>query len=100
MIFKLQSGHNFVLETANYVQRGITKKIHKQESWFLLTTCRHMVLNISIKFHQDILKGFKVIERTRFCHRNCYLKSSKGHNSKSINTRVMVLVLCTSPNVG
>ena len=32
--------------------------------------------------------------------RNCYLKSSKGWNSKSINTRVMILALCTSSNVG
>ena len=28
-----------------------------------------------------------------------YLQSSKGRNSKSINTRVMFLELCTSPNV-
>ena len=28
--------------------------------------------------------------------RNCYLKGSKGCNSKSINTRVMVLALCMS----
>ena len=26
--------------------------------------------------------------------RNCYLKSSKGRNSESINTRIMVLALC------
>ena len=32
--------------------------------------------------------------------RNWYLKSSKGCNSKNINTRVMVLTLCMSPNVG
>ena len=32
MVLKLPSGHDFVLETATYeVQRGITKKIHKQE---------------------------------------------------------------------
>ena len=30
---------------------------------------------------------------------NCYLKSSKGRKSKNVNTRVMVLVLCMSPNV-
>ena len=46
-----------------------------------------------MKFHEDILNGFKVIERTRFCHRNCYLQSSKGQNSKSIYPRVMVLAL-------
>ena len=100
MVLKLQSGHDFVLETATYkVQRGITKKIHKQELWFLHCACRHMMLNICMKFHEDILKGFKVKELTRFCHRNCYLQSSKVHNSKNIYPRVMILVLCTSSNV-
>ena len=37
---------------------------------------RHMVLDICMTYHEDTLKGFKVIERTRFCHRNCYLQSS------------------------
>ena len=59
-----------------------------------------MLVNICMKFHEDTLNGFKVTERTRFCLRNCYLQSSKGHNSKSINTRVMVLAFCTSSNVG
>ena len=40
-----------------------------------------------------------VTEQTRFCFRNCYLQSSKGHNSKSINTKsygscVLHVVLC------
>ena len=35
-----------------------------------------------MKFHEDTLNGFQVTERTRFCHWNCYLQSSKGHNSK------------------
>ena len=58
-----------------------------------------MLVNICVKFHKDALNGFEVTERTRFCLRNC-LQSSKGHNSKSINIRVMVLVLCTLSNVG
>ena len=41
-----------------------------------------MLVNISMMFHEDILNGLKVIERTQFCHRNCYLQSSKGHNAK------------------
>ena len=41
-----------------------------------------MLVNISMTFHEDILNDLKVIERTQFCHRNCYLQSSKGHNSK------------------
>ena len=50
-----------------------------------------MLVNISMKFHEDILNALKVIERTQFCHRNSYLQSSKGHNSKNIYPRVMVL---------
>ena len=43
-----------------------------------------MLVNICMKFHEDTLNGFKVTEWMRFCLRNCYLQSSKGHNSKSI----------------
>ena len=57
-----------------------------------------MLVNICVKFHVDILNGLKVIERTLFYHRNCYLQSSKGHNSKHIYPRV--LALCTLTNVG
>ena len=56
------------------------------------------LVNICMKFHEDILNGFKVIERTR-CHRNCYVQSSKGHNPNNIYPRVKVLLLCTSSNV-
>ena len=59
-----------------------------------------MLVNISIKFHEDILNGLKVIEGIQFCHRNCYLQSSKGHNSKNIYQRILVLAICTSSNVG
>ena len=59
-----------------------------------------MLVNTCMKLHEDILNGFKVTGRTRFCIRNCYLQCSKGHNSKSINTRVMVLAFCMSSNVG
>ena len=58
--------------------------VHNQELLSLRSACRAVLVNISIKFHKDILNGFKVIERTRFCHRNCYLQSSRGHNSKQI----------------
>ena len=54
-----------------------------------------ILVNICMTFHEDTLNGFKVTGRTRFCVRNCYLQSSKGHNSKSINTRVMVLAFCS-----
>ena len=67
--------------TANYkLQREVTQKIHIQELWFLRSACHLMLVNICMKFHEGILNGFKVTEWTRFCLRNCYLQSSKGHN--------------------
>ena len=42
-------------------------KIYIKESWFLCSARRLMLVNISMKLHEYILKGFKVKERTRFC---------------------------------
>ena len=99
-VWKLYSGHNFVTGTATYnVQRGITLKVYIQKLWFLRSARCLMLINISMKFHEDILNGFQVTEQTRFCHWNCSLQSSKGHNSKTIYPRVMVLAICTSSNV-
>ena len=64
------------------VQRDVIQKVSVQELWFLRSACGLMLVNISMKFHEDVLNGFKVIERTRFCHRYCYIQSSKGHYSK------------------
>ena len=59
-----------------------------------------MLVNNCMKFHEDTLNSFKVTEQTQICLRNCHLQSSKGHNSKSINIRVMVLAFCMLSNVG
>ena len=68
MVFKLQSGHDSVTETATYkVQRGITPKVYIQELWFLHSAHCLMLVNISLKFYEDILNGFQVTERTRIC---------------------------------
>ena len=66
----------------------------------VLDASRLMVLNICIKFYEHILNGFRVIEGTLFCHKNCYLQSSKGRYSEIINIRVMVLALRMLSNVG
>ena len=67
-VLKLQSGHDFVTEIAtNKVQRDITQKIFIQELWFLRSARRPMLVNIYMKVHEDILNGFQVTERTRFC---------------------------------
>ena len=49
-----------------------------------------MLLYICIKFHKNISKGFRAIERLLFP----YSRFSKGHNSVNTVGRVMVLVLC------
>ena len=99
--FKVIERTRFCQETAtSKVQRDVTQKVSKQKLWFLHSAYRLMLTNICMKFHEDTLNGFKVTEWKQFCLRNCYLQTSKGHNSKSINTRVMVLELCTSSNIG
>ena len=70
---------------------GNNSKLYIQELWFLHSACHPMLVNISMKFHEDILNGLKVIERAQFCHRNCYLQSSKGHNSKIYIQELWVL---------
>ena len=66
--FNVIEGQDLVTETAIYkVQRGVTKKIHMQELWFLHSARHPIKLNIRMKFHEDILNAFQVRERTRFC---------------------------------
>ena len=66
-VLKLESGYGFVTETATYkVQRDVTQKVSIQELWFLHSACHLMLVNIYMKFHEDILNGFKVIEWTWF----------------------------------
>ena len=99
--FKVIERTWFCHRTAYYkLQRDVTKKIHIQELWFLHSACHLLVLNICMKFCEYILNSFKVYRADTNLSRNCYLKSSKGRNSKSINTKVMVLVLCMSPYIG
>ena len=38
-----------------------------QEFWFLGFACCLMLIDIYMKFREDSLNGFQVIERTRFC---------------------------------
>ena len=45
-------------------QRGLTTKLYRQKLWFLCSASRLMMLYISMKFHENILKGFQVIEQT------------------------------------
>ena len=49
-----------------------------------------MVLFICEKFHKNISNGFQLTEGTQVHGRNDYVQCSKGNNSKSRQTRVMV----------
>ena len=51
-----------------------------------------MMLYVSMKLHANILKGFKVVERTR----NDHCQISKGNNYKTVLARVTILVFCMS----
>ena len=56
-----------------------------------------------MKIHEDSLKTFQVVERTRTDTIETQFddgRSSMGNNSRSINARVMVLALCISSNAG
>ena len=61
-------------------QRGITTKLYRQELRFLRSARRLMMLYISKKLHENILKGFQVIEQTR----NDHCQISKGNNYKTV----------------
>ena len=61
-----------------------------QVLWFLDYARRLMLLDIHMKFLEDILNRFQVTEPTRFCDG----PSSKGNKPRSINARVMVIALC------
>ena len=47
------------------VQRPIFPKVSNPELQFLRSAHRLVVLNICVKFHENILNGFKVTERAR-----------------------------------
>ena len=46
-------------------QRVITPKVRQPELSILYVTCRLVLIYISTKYHQNILKGIQVTERTR-----------------------------------
>ena len=54
------------------VQRAITPKVCNPGLQFLCSARRLMVLNICVKFHENILNGFEVTEQTQVCGKNCH----------------------------
>ena len=59
------------------IQRAITLKVRKQELWFMCSACRLMVLNICVKFHENMSSGFKVMERTQKLLTDPHTKKNK-----------------------
>ena len=76
----LQSRHEYVVEMAIFnVQRAIIPKVCNPELRFLGRSARLLrVCNICVKFHENILNGFEVTERTRVCGKNRHFSMFKG----------------------
>ena len=75
----LQSGHEYVGEMAIFtVHRAITPEVCNPELQFLHSARRLMVLNIYLKFHENILNGFEVTEWIQVCGKNCYFSMFNG----------------------
>ena len=62
MVFKLKSIYEIIIVK---FQREITPKIYRQVLLFLCSACQLMMFYISMKFHENILNGFQVIEWTQ-----------------------------------
>ena len=78
------------------VPKAITQKALMQVT--VLELC--MSSNICMKIHEDSLKTFQVVERTRLRRNLVMVEVPWDINSRSINARVMVLALCISSNAG
>ena len=101
------------------VKRAVSPKASNSELWFLCSADHIMVIYICIKFQENISNSFQVTEWTHYFQCEVlskylqpfptyradtstwqkwpffqYLLCSKGGNSKSRLTRVMVLVFC------
>ena len=50
--------------TCYIIQRDVTQKVSIQELQFLCSACQLMLVNICMKFHEDILNGFELTEWT------------------------------------
>ena len=68
------------------VQRPIHRKVCNPELRFLCSARRLIMLNNCVKFHENILNGFEVTERTRVCGKIAIFQCSKGNTSKSMQS--------------
>ena len=82
------------------VPKAITQKALMQELQFLNSACHLILVDICMKIHEDSLKAFQVVERTRLRRNLVMVEVPWEITQNSINARVMVLALCMSSNAG
>ena len=79
------------------VQRAITPKVGNRKLWFMCSAHRLVVLYIYVKFREIFQTVFNSQSgMTRAHGENGYIQWSKGNNSKSRQSIVMVHVFCTA----
>ena len=80
--------------TIDNVQRVVTPKAGISELQFFSLQIVSWWNKFALSF-KKISNSFQVTEWTQLYYRNHYFQSLKGHNSKSVLTRVTVLLFCT-----
>ena len=73
------------------VPKAITHKALMQELQFLNSACHLILVDICMKIHEDSLKTFQVVERTRLRRKLVMVEVPWEITLRSINARVMVL---------
>ena len=73
------------------VPKAITHKALMQELQFLNSACHLILVDICMKIHEDRLKTFQVVERTRLRRKLVMVEVPWEITLRSINARVMVL---------
>ena len=80
------------------MSKAITPKLCNPELRFLRSTRCLMVLNICMKFHENILNGLKLQSGHEYVVKIAIFQCSNGNNSERSQSRATVPALCTSSN--
>ena len=83
---KITNGFQDIKRT-RFCDRSTDGQMHRQELRFLSSARRLMILYISMKFYENILNGFQVIERAR----NDFCQISKGNNPEMYRQELRLL---------
>ena len=93
------NGFQIIEGTQNYhcrILKGNNSKNVLTKVTVLYSARGLITLYISLKFNENVLDGFRVIEQTQ----NYRCRISKVNNSKTIYKRIMVLLFCTPSGDG